>query len=200
LTEELLLATTNLGKASEIGTYLEGLPLGMVSLQELDLQVRFQEKAKSFMENARGKSLFYSRSWEGLTLGEDSGLEVEFLHGSPGVISARFSGLQATDANNIAKVLELMQGVPWEQRKARFVSTMVLSQKSGVITEIEECVHGYITLEEKGDHGFGYDPIFFYPPLNRTFGELPPTEKNHVSHRGRALKKLKLFLEEYLSP
>ena len=148
------------------------------------------------MENAEGKTLFYSRIWPGLTLGEDSGLEIEALSGAPGVRSARFSGDNATDEKNIEKVLSLLKGIPEEKRKARFVSCMVLSRKDKIIHRIKEYVSGSILTQKKGTGGFGYDPIFFYSPLNKTFAQLSPEEKNSVSHRGRALKKLKAFLQE----
>lgn len=148
------------------------------------------------MENAEGKTLFYSRIWPGLTLGEDSGLEIEALSGAPGVRSARFSGDNATDEKNIEKVLNLLKGIPEEKRTARFVSCMVLSRKDKIIHRIKEYVSGSILTQKKGTGGFGYDPLFFYPPLNKTFAQLSPEEKNSVSHRGRALKKLKAFLQE----
>lgn len=192
--ERLLLATVNKGKAKEIATFLSELPLEIFTLQEVFPKQTFIEKGDTFGENARGKSLFYSRQWEDLILAEDSGLEIEHLKGAPGILSARFSGSQATDEKNIRKVLNLMEGVPLDQRKARFVSCIVLSQKGKIIKEIKECAGGLITLEKKGHLGFGYDPIFYYPPLEKTFAELLPEEKNRVSHRGRALKKLKEFL------
>jgi XTP/dITP diphosphohydrolase len=195
---KLLLATTNQGKAKEIKSFLEELSLEIFTLQELNLKETFQERGKTFSENARGKSLFHSEGWEGLTLAEDSGLEIEHLKGAPGVISARFSGPQATDEKNNKKVLELMEGVPSQQRKATFVSCMILAQKGKIIKEIKESVKGLIILKKRGNHGFGYDPIFYYAPLGKTFAELLPEEKNRVSHRGRALKKLKEFLLEYL--
>jgi len=198
--EKLLLATTNQGKAKEIKSYLQELLLEIFSLQEFSRDENFPEEGKTFAENARGKSLFYSKRWEGLTLAEDSGLEIEHLKGAPGVFSARFSAPRATDEKNNQKVLELMKNVPFEQRKARFVSFMALSQKGEIIQEIEEKVEGLITFEKRGSYGFGYDPLFYYPPLRKTFAELLPEEKNEVSHRGRALKKLKKFLLEYLSP
>lgn len=150
------------------------------------------------MENARDKSLFYSQYWDGFILAEDSGLEIEHLNGAPGVFSARFSRPQPTDEKNIQKVLGLMKGVSWEERKARFVSCIVLCQQGKVIREIMEHVDGLVALEKKGPYGFGYDPIFFYPPLGKTFAELSPEGKNKVSHRGRSLKKLKAILAEYL--
>lgn len=195
---KLLLATTNKGKTKEIKSFLEELSLEIFTLQELNLKKTFQERGKTFSENARGKSLFHSEGWEGLTLAEDSGLEIEHLKGAPGVISARFYGPQATDEKNNKKVLELMEGVPSQQRKATFVSCMILAQKGKIIKEIKESVKGLITLKKRGNHGFGYDPIFHYAPLGKTFAELSPEEKNRVSHRGRALKKLKEFLLEYL--
>jgi len=118
--------------------------------------------------------------------------------GEPGVLSARYSGPQATDEKNNRKVLERMKDVPEERRKARFVSCLVLSRKGEVIREIKEFVEGRIAFEKKGTQGFGYDPLFYYPPLEKTFAELLPEEKNQVSHRGRALKKLKEFLLRYL--
>lgn len=198
LRNKLLLATTNQGKAKEIKSFLEELSLEIFTLQELNLKKTFPEHGKTFAENARGKSLFYSERWEGLTLAEDSGLEIEHLKGAPGVLSARFSGPQATDEKNNQKVLELMKGVPSEQRKARFVSCMILAQKGKIIKEIEEAAEGLVAFEKKGSYGFGYDPIFYYPPLGKTLAELLPEEKNRVSHRGQALQKLKEFLLEYL--
>lgn len=150
------------------------------------------------MENAAGKALFYSRIWPGLTLGEDSGLEIEKLAGAPGVLSARYSGNHATDEKNIEKVLHQLRGVPEEKRRARFVCCMVLAEKDKIIHKIKEHTSGYILTQKKGNHGFGYDPIFFCSPLNKTFAQLTPEEKNSVSHRGKALKKLKAFLQQYL--
>jgi len=196
--EKLLIATTNQGKAREIKSFLQGLPLEILSLDDLGHSEPFSEKGRTFDDNARGKSLFYSQSWEGLTLAEDSGLEIEALRGEPGVLSARYSDPQATDEKNNRKVLERMKDVPEERRKARFVSCLVLSRKGEVIKEIKESVEGRIAFDKKGTQGFGYDPLFYYPPLEKTFAELLPEEKNQVSHRGRALKKLKEFLLRYL--
>ncbi len=194
MTEELLLATTNQGKIREMQAFLAELPILISSIQNLNVGSSFQETGKTFKENARGKSLFYSRKWEGITLAEDSGLEIDHLKGAPGVISARFSGPKATDETNIEKVLDLMKEVEQEHRKARFVSCMVVSRKAIVIKTIMGYVEGYITFQKKGTNGFGYDPIFYFPSLQKTFAELRPEEKNLVSHRGQALKKLRSFL------
>ena len=195
----ILLATTNLGKIKEFKIHLKNLPLRISSLQELHLSGHFPETGQTFLENARGKSLFYSRYWNELTLAEDSGLEIEYLQGAPGVYSSRFAGETASDEDNILKVLSLMDNTPPEARKARFVSCIVLSRKGRIIKEIEEEALGFITPQKKGQGGFGYDPIFFYPPSGKTFAELSPEEKNAVSHRGRALKKLSTFLHEYMN-
>jgi len=197
--ETLLIATTNQGKIKEIKSYLTGLPLKIVNLQELSPKAIYEEKGKTFLENAQGKSLFYNQQHQILTLAEDSGLEIENLMGAPGVFSSRFSGPEATDEENIKKVLKLMKNVPLEKRGAQFISCLALAQKGRTIKEMSESVKGFITFEKKGNHGFGYDPVFFYPPLKKTFAELFPEEKNRVSHRGLALKKLKVFLLHYLN-
>ena len=196
MNKSLLLATSNPGKAREMRAALHsGLSSWeIVSLSDLDHCDPYPETGRTFLENARGKSLFYSRGFEGLTLGEDSGLEIDALEGAPGVISARFAGPRATDESNIAKVLQLMRGVPKEQRSARFVSSLVLSRRGRVIREFQASVEGEILEACRGSGGFGYDPLFYYPPLDKTFAELPPEEKNRVSHRGRVLRKLRAFL------
>jgi XTP/dITP diphosphohydrolase len=200
LTEEgLLLATTNPGKIKELEVRLEGLPLGIFSLKDLEVTHIFPEEGKTFLENARGKCLFYGQYWKDLTLAEDSGIEIDFLKGAPGVFSSRFAGPEATDEDNLQKVLQLMGKIPTEKREARFVSCMVLSRSGQIITEIQEHVDGIITTEKKGREGFGYDPIFFYPPLRKTFAQLSPEQKNEISHRGRALDKMCTFLHDYLT-
>lgn len=194
----LLIATTNQGKKREIEAELFEFPVRSLSLADLKIFESFPETGETFLDNARGKSLFYSQKWDGITLAEDSGLEIEYLNGTPGVHSARFSDPGATDEKNNDKILFLLEQVPDSKRKARFVSFMVLSQKGIVITELEGWVEGTITRERRGENGFGYDPLFFYPPLNRTFGQLSNQEKNKFSHRGQALLKLKAFLKDYL--
>ncbi|MGD9346584.1 MAG: RdgB/HAM1 family non-canonical purine NTP pyrophosphatase [Candidatus Aminicenantes bacterium] len=194
---QLLIATTNKGKAEEIGSFLRELPLGTVSLLDVESTDIYEEKSSSFLANARGKSLFYGQMWKGLTLGEDSGLAIDFLNGDPGVRSARFSGPGATDAKNIEKVLRLMDGVPENKRGARFISCLALSQGGQILTEITGEVRGIITSSKRGRYGFGYDPIFYYPPLDKTFAELSPEKKNTISHRGLALEQLKSFLKKH---
>ena len=186
----ILAATTNRGKVAEMRAALAFLPVVLLTLDALGLRGRAPETGTSFLENARAKSLFYSRRTEFLTVAEDSGLEVESLGGAPGIYSARFSGPAATDGTNIRKLLRLMRGFPREKRKARFVCCAVLSRRGRVVEEFTGSVHGFIAIEKKGGLGFGYDPVFWYPPLRKHFGELESADKNRISHRGRALKRL----------
>jgi len=192
--QTLLVATTNQGKFKEIKDCLSGLFDRILNLRDLHISEIFPEHGNTFLENARGKSVFYGSDWPGLTLAEDSGLEIEILKGEPGVHSARYAGSNATDEQNIEKVLSKLNGITHDQRKARFICCMVLSQKGKVFKEIQESVEGFITTEKKGKNGFGYDPVFYYPPLGKTFAQLSKSEKNRISHRGKALKKLRDFL------
>jgi len=191
---KIVLATSNPGKLREIRRCFSGLPLEFLSLRDIGASGDVEENGKTFLENARQKSLAYSLLSEDPTLAEDSGLEVNHLDGAPGVLSARYSGPGATDEKNIRKLMRLMKGVPWPARRARFVCQLVLSKRGRVLKTCRGQVRGFIALEKKGDSGFGYDPIFFYRPFGRTFGELGPEKKNAVSHRGRALKKMRAFL------
>lgn len=192
----ILVASTNRGKVREIRAALEGLPYALETLADLPGLPVAPEEGETFERNARDKSLFYSARSDAVVLTEDSGLEVDRLNGAPGVFSARFSDPGATDERNIDKVLGLLKGVPREQRKARFVCCLALSRGGRIIKEIRGTVEGLIAEERLGSGGFGYDPIFFFPPLGKTFGQLAPDEKNAVSHRGQALKKLRAFLED----
>jgi len=138
------------------------------------------------------------RSLELLVMADDSGLEVDALGGAPGVISARYAGRQGDDAANNALLLKNLKGVPPEKRKARFVCEIALACPEGILFTVRGTVEGTIIDEPRGKGGFGYDPLFMYPPLGRTFGELPAEEKNKISHRANALAKFRLELEKLL--
>jgi len=196
----LLVATTNAGKVREIRAALEGLPLKIVSLEETLPGVVYRERGRTFLENARGKGRFYSRRTGLLTLAEDSGLEVGALCGQPGVRSARFAGPRATDEANNRKLLKLLSGVPGPKRRARFVCTMVLARGGRFVKEIRGEARGTIAAAPRGQNGFGYDPLFYFPRLRKTFAELRPEVKNKVSHRGRALRRLEAFLRREIGP
>lgn len=194
----LLLATTNPGKVREIRRALAGQPVKVIGLGDVPPGPSPRERGSTFLENARAKSLFYSRKWGGLTLAEDSGLEIDALGGAPGVRSARFSSPRPTDEKNNRKALRLLRGVPPAGRGARFVCVMVLAREGRVLKEIRGQVRGRIAPAPRGRNGFGYDPLFYYPPLRRTFAELGTGQKTAVSHRGRALRKLARFLRSSL--
>lgn len=174
---------------------LAGLPFTVIALEGIGPARKVKETGRTFRENARLKSIAYSLDSDHLTLAEDSGLEVDRLGGAPGVYSARFSAPGATDRKNVRKVLRLMKGVPWSERGARFVCHLVLARRGKVIKEVRGIVRGRIALAPTGDKGFGYDPIFYYPPLRTTFGTLPAEIKNRFSHRGRAVAKMREFLK-----
>jgi XTP/dITP diphosphohydrolase len=188
----LLIATTNRGKAREIAAAFAGRPVRVLSLADAGIDSVCRETGKTFEANARAKAEFYSHQSGFLTLAEDSGLEIKGLHGAPGVLSARFSGRHATDFKNVAKVLRLLAAVPRPERRARFVCVVAVAQAGRTLEVARGVVHGTIADASRGASGFGYDPIFYYHPLRKTFAELSPAGKNAVSHRGRALAAIKL--------
>ena len=197
LTErQLLVATTNPGKAKEIKKLLAGLNIRIESLSDYPDLGQFEEKGSTFEENSRGKAMFYSQKYPGLVLAEDSGLEVEALQGKPGVFSARFSGPRATNEKNIKKLLKLMKNIPDRERKARFMCVVSLARQGKILKVYRGELKGRILPEPRGQNGFGYDPVFFYPPFRKTLAELTTEEKNKISHRGRALKKMRAYLEK----
>jgi XTP/dITP diphosphohydrolase len=191
----LLLATRNLGKKREIENMLQGkeLSLRLFSLTEAGVHVDADESGTTFLENARLKADFYSRLTGLDTLGDDSGLEVMALDNRPGVFSARYAGAGATDDERIAKLLGEMTDIL--DRRARFVSAVCLSRAGHPLRSFSGMVRGEILREKRGNQGFGYDPLFYYPPLGKTFAELTLDEKNRVSHRSRALIKAMKFIE-----
>jgi XTP/dITP diphosphohydrolase len=190
----LLLATRNLGKKREIESLLQGreFSLRLLALSEADVRAEADESGTTFLENARLKADFYSRLTGLDTLGDDSGLEVLALGNRPGVFSARYAGTGASDDERIARLLAEMKDI--QDRRARFVSAVCLSRAGHPLKSFSSLVRGEILSEKKGSYGFGYDPLFFYPPLGKTFAELSLEEKNRVSHRARALRKVREFI------
>ena len=193
---QLLLATRNQGKLHELQTILAGVPFKVVSLAGMGHVPEIEETGESFLANARQKAIHFSRQSDALTLADDSGLEVRALGGVPGIRSARFGGAGLSDEDRCGLVLQQMAKIPWEERTARFVCALTLAQSGAAVRDFRGVVEGLIAFEPRGKNGFGYDPIFYYPPLARTFGELPRAEKDTVSHRGLALAALKDYLEE----
>ena len=194
----LLVATTNLKKLKELQELLSGLPVELKSLRDFSSIREVEETGKTFEENARLKALGYAAQTGCLTLGEDSGLCCDALDGAPGVMSARFSGLDKDDEANNRKLLELLKDIPDPKRSAHYAAAIALAVPDRVIAEVTGEVHGFINREPKGNGGFGYDPLFYYPDFKKTFAEVPAEMKHGVSHRSRALAKLRKVLEDYL--
>jgi len=154
------------------------------------------EDGGSFTANAQKKALHYSRLVRGLVMGDDSGLEVDALAGAPGIYSRRFAGGDATDADNNAKLLAQISGLPAASRTAQFVCMLAVARNGEVLAEFRGVVRGIILESPRGTGGFGYDPLFLDPASNKTFAELPAEEKFARSHRGRAMRAMLEWLEE----
>ena len=193
---EVIVASRNRGKVGEIATYLKDENILIYSLNDFPSLEEAKEDGKSFRENALKKARCVADSTGRLAVADDSGLEVDALKGKPGVHSARFAGEKATDDENNAKLLEALKGVPRKKRGASFRCALALVAPSGEEVIIEEECSGTILSQKRGDKGFGYDPLFFFPPLDKTFAELTREEKNRISHRGKALARLKEVLRE----
>jgi XTP/dITP diphosphohydrolase len=191
---KLLIATGNAGKRREIENLLDLPELRLCSLEEFPNIREAEETAETFAGNATLKALYYAQHTGLPCLADDSGLEVFALGGAPGVRSARYAGVGATDADRIAKLLHELDGSA--ERLARFVCVMAIAEVS--MEEVKlftgEC-RGRIALEPRGSNGFGYDPIFIPDGYEQTFAELSPHIKNHISHRARALSAVRLFLK-----
>lgn len=192
--ERLVLATRNRGKVEEIRELLAGFGIELLSLKHFPDVPEVPEDGETFEENARRKAEFVARCTGLPALADDSGLEVDALNGAPGVRSARFAGDDATYAENNATLLRLMEGIPPEGRTARFRCVLALAFPDGPVRTMEGMCEGRIAEEPKGENGFGYDPLFFVPELGKTFAQIGRTEKGKISHRGRALRRLKKVL------
>lgn len=197
--EMLLVATHNRGKLREYRELLRDLPVQLTFLDEVGIADDVPETGQSFEENAVLKARAYAQKSGLLTLADDSGLEVDALGGRPGVHSARYAGPTATDADRIRKLLSELQGVPPEQRTARFRCVIAVATPDGEVITAEGTVEGVIATEPRGTHGFGYDPIFYLPELGVTMAQLPPAVKNRISHRARAAQAIKPLLRDLLA-
>jgi XTP/dITP diphosphohydrolase len=193
----LLVATTNPGKVREIRPLLGGLDLQLLTLQDLPSIEPAEETGRSFEENARAKALHYARAFGHLTVAEDSGLEIDALAGAPGVESARFGGVDSSYAEKFAIIYEGLRAAGDIESAARFVCALALARGEQILFEARGTVEGRIAREPKGSGGFGYDPIFFYPPFGRTLAEAAD-RKSEVSHRAAAFRQLRRFLAERL--
>jgi XTP/dITP diphosphohydrolase len=173
---------------------VEGLVFRVVAPRDLGIAEAPDEHGKTFLENATIKALAYARLSGRLTVADDSGISVDALGGAPGLQSSRFGGEGASDLARNLLLLEKLRGVPREKRGAHFTSAVVVARGGEVLFQAQESVHGSIAEAMRGESGFGYDPLFFYPPFGKTFGEVPRDEKDRVSHRGKAFARLREFL------
>ena len=189
--KKLIVASNNEHKILEIKQMLKEFPFEVISLKEANIDVEVEETGTTFEENAyiKAKEIF-DLTKDSLVLSDDSGLMVDSLDGAPGVYSARFAGEHGNSKKNNEKLLSILRGKRFVDRKARFVSALVLIVNKNKVISVRGEVEGYIAEEESGKDGFGYDPLFFIPEHNMTFAEMSAEMKNAISHRGRALEKL----------
>ena len=192
---KLLLATNNQAKVYEYRSLLRNPAYELVTLAEEGITTVVDEVGESLEENARLKATSLATESQLLALADDSGLEVDALGGEPGRLSARYAGEGASDGDRVNYLLSRLKGIPWPERSARFRCVIAIATPDG---ELEFCsgeCRGIITFEPKGKYGFGYDPVFYLPQLDKTMAELPLEIKNQVSHRGQAARKVSQVLE-----
>lgn len=197
--KELILASNNENKIKEIKDILSPLNVQVISLKEAGVNVEVEEDGKTFMENAykKAKEIYDIVNSENyMVLADDSGLAVEALDGAPGVYSARFAGEHGNTKKNNEKLLKLMENI--SDRRAKFICNMVLIINEENVIRVQGEVEGVIIKEEKGENGFGYDPLFYIPKYNMTFAQMDSKTKNLISHRKKALINLEEAIRKYL--
>lgn len=192
--QNLLLGTRNRNKVAELLAMLKDLPVKIVTLLDYPEIGPVIEDGKTYHENVSKKALTFARHTGIVTIADDSGLEVDAMAGRPGVHSSRFAGEDATDKENIEKLLKLMAGVEREKRKARFVCVIAMARPSGEVDFIEGELYGEIGFDRSGENGFGYDPVFIMPDTGRSLAQMEFEEKNRISHRGKAMAKVRELL------
>ena len=190
MVNKLLLATNNDAKVREYRRLLQALPLELVTLAEQGITTVVGEVGESLEENARLKAVALAAEGHLVALADDSGLEVDVLGGEPGRLSARYAGEGASDKDRIDYLLARLKGVPWGKRTAQFQCVIAIATPDGRVEFCSGECQGIITLEPRGEEGFGYDPVFYLPELDKTMAELSLETKNRVSHRGRAARKV----------
>jgi XTP/dITP diphosphohydrolase len=194
--KSIVFASRNRGKIREIRALLEGLPVSLLSLDDVPGAPEVEEDGDSFLANALKKASAIAHHAGCAALADDSGLTVEALGGAPGIRSARYAGADSDDGKNISKLLREMEGVPDEKRGAAFRCVLVLSEPDGSWESFDGSWEGRIAREPDGDGGFGYDPVFYLPEFGKTVARLSLEEKNRLSHRARAFGKLREALQK----
>lgn len=191
---KLLLATYNQGKARELSALMAGETWRFTTPAEEGLDLNVEETGMTFEANAVLKAVAFTRASGLVTLADDSGLEVDYLNGEPGVFSARYAGSQATDEERNHYLLERLADAPWERRQARFRCVIAIAFPTEEMVLCRGECPGMIAREPKGANGFGYDPVFYLPEFDKTMAELTLEEKNGISHRGKAARQARMFL------
>ncbi|MCP9452335.1 MAG: XTP/dITP diphosphatase [Nitrospira sp.] len=192
---DLVLATRNRDKAREVAALLSGLPWRIRMLSDFPGAPEVVEDGETCEVNAIKKATEIAKATGHCAVADDTGLEVDALEGRPGVYAARYAGLDATYEDNCRKLLKELDGIPWERRTARFVTVAVWASPTGEVITANGVLEGVIADQSRGEHGFGYDPVFYVPELDKTLAELTPEEKNRISHRAKAFLKLRDLLQ-----
>lgn len=187
---KIFLASSNPGKLREYRELAGDAAINLDLLPNFRAIPAFEETAPTFAENSAGKALYYSKFRDGVVLADDSGLVVPALGGAPGVLSARYAGPGASDLDRVAKLLREMAGKTGAERRARFVCVTTIAQEGRALAVVSESAEGVIADEPRGEGGFGYDPVFYFEALGRTYAEISSTEKRAYSHRGKAFRKI----------
>lgn len=195
---KVVVATRNRKKLEELRRLLEGLDVELFSLEGFPSVQEVIEDGMTFEENAIKKAISVARATGFIAIADDSGLVVDGLGGAPGVFSARYAGEPSDDRRNIEKLLREMQSIPHDKRQAHFVCIIALASPDGTVKTFKGQVDGIITMEPRGDKGFGYDPVFEPEGFDKTFAEMSPQEKDSISHRMKAVAAFRRYLEEVL--
>jgi XTP/dITP diphosphohydrolase len=189
----IIVATKNKGKYHEIKEILTDMPFNVLSMEDMNLDIDIVENGNTFEENSLIKAREVCKLTGDIVIADDSGLEIDYLNGRPGIHSSRFGGENTTDEERNRKLLTILEKVPFEKRKARFVCVIAVVYPEGNYFTVKGTCDGYIDFEPKGKNGFGYDPIFYVHEYDMTTAQMEPKEKHKISHRGKALK---LMIEE----
>jgi len=192
---KLLVATNNRGKLREYAELLKGLPFELTTLSEQGITEEVEETGSNLTQNAIYKATAYAKLSGLTTMADDSGLEVDTLGGEPGPLSRRYAGENASDKERNDYLLAKLRDVPWDKRTARFRCVIAIVTPEGAVATCEGTCEGIIACDSKGEGGFGYDPIFYLPELDKHMAELTLDEKNKISHRAKAVQKARRILE-----
>ena len=195
MNKKIIFATSNEGKMKEVRSILEGMGMEILSMKEAGIQADVVEDGSTFEENAIIKAKEIGKSCDAIVLADDSGLEVDYLNKEPGIYSARYMGEDTPYSIKNQSLIDRLEGVEGEKRSARFVCAIAAAFPDGSVEVTRGTIEGRIGFEEKGENGFGYDPIFYVPEYGCTTAELSMEQKNEASHRGKALRKMKEIIQ-----